>query len=82
MHAKNYSNTEIWLILAKNYNNSLHWSGKGWACENQFIGINNYRYKHVWNSVLKEFSHKKSQKATNIIPMLVFVVEIVTWSKI
>ena len=71
-----------WSILAENYNNSLHWSSKGWAWENQFIGINNYRYKHVWNSVLKEFSHKKSQKATNIIPMSVFVVEIVTWSKI
>ena len=72
----------IWSILAKNYNNSLHQSGKGWAWENQFIGINNYRYKHVRNSILKEFSHRTLQKATNIIPMLIFVVEIVTWSKI
>ena len=72
----------IWSILAKNYNNYLHQSGKGWAWENQFTGINNYRYKHVRNSVLKEFSHRKLQKATNIIPMSVFVVEIVTWSKI
>ena len=46
------------------------------------MGINNNRFKHVRNSVLKEFNHRKLQKATNIIPMSVFVVEIVTWSKI
>ena len=69
-------------MLAKNYHNSLHRSGKGWAWENQFMGINNNRFKHVRNSVLKEFNHRKLQKATNIIPMSVFVVEIVTWSKI
>ena len=46
------------------------------------MGINNYRFKHVRNSVLKEFNHRKLQKATNIIPMSIFVVEIVTWSKI
>ena len=57
----------IWSIQAKNYNNSLHRSGKGCAWENQFIAINNYRYKHVRISILKEFSYRKLQKPTDII---------------